>query len=170
MEIRFEFRIKIIRWWMAFRLTKTEDTTANNGHDPMNSSGSRPPIPAASKIVSGHRWNVHYWPTYSRPIGTKSDPSNSAGMRISGLPTPPFLLASYEACPKKLENTVVVWSEGRYPTCLYIWSANLAPNTPAKTAPVPKPIYMRPVTVGAKLYVVAKKSWEIKRSTRGTEN
>ena len=29
-------------------------------------------------------------------------------MRISGLPTPPFLLASYEACPKKLENTAVV--------------------------------------------------------------
>jgi hypothetical protein len=32
---------------------------------------------------------------YKRPIGTNNDPINNAGIRISGVPTPPFLSASY---------------------------------------------------------------------------
>ena len=32
---------------------------------------------------------------YKRPKGTNNDPINNAGIRISGLPTPPFLSASY---------------------------------------------------------------------------
>lgn len=34
--------------------------------------------------------------TYNRPMGTSADANMSAGIRISGLPTPPFLSASCE--------------------------------------------------------------------------
>ena len=33
--------------------------------------------------------------TYKIPTGTNNDPINNAGIRISGVPTPPFLSASY---------------------------------------------------------------------------
>ena len=32
---------------------------------------------------------------YKRPTGTNNEPINNAGIRISGVPTPPFLSASY---------------------------------------------------------------------------
>jgi hypothetical protein len=34
--------------------------------------------------------------TYKSPIGMKKEPKKSAGMRISGFPTPPFLSASLQ--------------------------------------------------------------------------
>lgn len=80
-----------------FYRTKTEDTGTNDGHDPVKLSISRPSIPTEPK--NGERQNVEFSgqeTAYKRPTGTKIDPMNSAGIRISGVPTPPFLLASYK--------------------------------------------------------------------------
>jgi len=79
------------------RRTKTENARPEDRHNPMNSRLCRPPVPTTKEERAGRfheRMEEQKGTTHNNPIGQKNDPKSSAGIRISGLPFPPFLSAS----------------------------------------------------------------------------
>lgn len=78
---------------------ESEDTGPNDRHNPVQRSLSGPTIPAEV----GEEEEEHQqrnW-TYKIPIGTKKDPKKRAGIRISGVDTPPFFSPSFRQ-PEKV--------------------------------------------------------------------
>jgi hypothetical protein len=68
-------------------------TCSYNRHDPMYPWLRRPAVPTECKDqVTSFDGNESL---YNKPIGTQSDPNIKEGILISGLPTPPFLSASF---------------------------------------------------------------------------
>jgi hypothetical protein len=68
---------------------KAKNSGTNYGHDPMDLSMSRPPIPTAESMSNCQPLGKG-WRTYRRPTGMNKDPMIKAGIRISGFPTPLF--------------------------------------------------------------------------------
>lgn len=82
--------------YKSFQLTETENPGPDDWHYPVEFSLCRPSIPSfdlESATVLSHNVNSI---AYRRPMGMKNEPKNSAGMRISGLPLPPFLADNYK--------------------------------------------------------------------------
>jgi hypothetical protein len=78
---------------------ETEDTGPNDRHNPVERSLSGPTVPAeGSEDEEGPKQRNC---TYKRPIGTKKDPKKRAGIRISGVDTPPFFSPSFRQ-PEKV--------------------------------------------------------------------
>ena len=71
----------------ACHKAKAENSSTNDGHDPVDLSLSRPSIPTA-EFVGNCQPSGQILGTYKRPMGVNNDPMIKAGIRISGFPTP----------------------------------------------------------------------------------
>ena len=84
--------------FLQIRRTETENACPDDRHDPVDTRLRRPPVPTKSKGGTGRfheSEEEQKGTTHNNPIGQKKDPKSSAGIRISGLPFPPFLSASF---------------------------------------------------------------------------
>jgi len=96
------------------RRTKTENARPDNRHNPMNSRLRRPPVPTTKEERAGRfheSREEQKGTTHNNPIGQKNDPTSRAGIRISGLPFPPFLSASFIRRQNQVIASREIWDE-----------------------------------------------------------